>query len=202
MKSIVLGTSNAGKVKEIRSLLEETGFKIIELIDFEFIDEPEESGKTFADNAVIKAKYYAEVLGRNVLADDSGLSVRALGGGPGVFSARFAGKNADDAQNNEKLLKELEAADSTDRSAKFVCEMALADSKGNILFRASGFCKGTIACKPIGLNGFGYDPLFIPDGYDKSFGELPVTIKKLLSHRAAATSKIADFLNANSGVLT
>lgn len=202
MKKLVLGTGNEGKTAELRDLLGNVGFKIVGLGEFDPVEPPVESGATFAENAAIKASYYARSLGTNVLADDSGLEVTALGGRPGVFSARFAGENADDTQNNEKLLKELSKSDSTDRSSRFVCEMALADATGKIVFRSSGVCSGTIAHKPSGFNGFGYDPLFTPDGFDKTFGDLPKNIKKSHGHRAKAASGIARFLKFNQGLLT
>ncbi len=202
MKTLVLGTGNKGKTVELRDLLGNVGFKIVGLGEVDSIDPPEESGATFAENAAIKASYYARSLGFNVLADDSGLEVHALGGTPGVYSSRFAGEKAHDSQNNEKLLKELSNSGSTDRSARFVCEMALADATGRIVFRCSGDCSGTIARKPSGSNGFGYDPLFIPDDFDKTFGDLPKNIKKSHGHRAKAASRMAHFLRFNQGLLT
>lgn len=202
MKTLVLGTGNPGKIVELKELLVSTKCKIVDLGELPAVEEPEETGSTFSENACIKASYYAEALGRNVLADDSGLEVISLGGRPGVFSSRFAGKNANDAQNNEKLLKELEGTDSPRRAARFVCAMALADSTGRIIFRSSGHCSGTIARKPRGFNGFGYDPLFVPDEFEKSFAELPESIKKSIGHRAKASIKIVTFLRFNSSLLT
>ncbi len=163
------------------------------LKDFAEIPEVEETGKTFAENAELKAKYYASQTNCWTLADDSGLEVEDLDNAPGIFSARFAGKNASDAENINKLLEDLQKINNSDRKARFVCEMAVSDETGNIKFTAKGFCYGKLAVKPCGYNGFGYDPIFIPNGHFKTFGELPNEIKQQISHRSIAADKIIEY---------
>ncbi len=128
------------------------------------------------------------------LADDSGLEVEALGGAPGVFSARYAGENATDREKIAKLLHELNETQDRRRLARFVCAMAISDEKGEIKFLTEGICNGKIALSPSGTNGFGYDPIFIPDDFEQTFGELSDEIKQKISHRARATEKIIPFL--------
>ncbi len=202
MKTILLGTRNAGKIKELKRLLDSTELNIVDLNSFRTLEEPVETGKTFAENAAIKASAYAIETNCYALADDSGLEVTVLGGKPGIYSARFAGNNATDAENNRKLLKELAVIESIDRSAQFVCAMSVSNPDGNIIFATSGTCTGTISDKPNGINGFGYDSLFVPSGFDKTFGVLSIEVKAKLSHRAAAARKIKAFLESNSFLLT
>lgn len=191
---LVVGTNNAGKIKELNELLNDLPVKISGLGEFENIFDVEETGTTFEENAVLKANSYALQTGCWALSDDSGLEVEALGGAPGVYSARYAGENADNADRIAKLLRELEIAGSESRRARFVCVMALADETGEIKFLAEGICDGLIAAEPHGANGFGYDPVFIPDGYKQTFGELSSTVKREISHRARAIQKIIRFL--------
>jgi XTP/dITP diphosphohydrolase len=193
-KELVIATGNPGKVREMVEMLEGVPLEIRSLADFADLPKVEETGRTFAENAAIKATAYATRTGALVLADDSGLEVPWLGGDPGVRSARFAGENASDAENTAKLLASMKNAEGKDRLACFVCEMAVADPSGEILFRASGTCRGSISHKPSGINGFGYDPVFVPEGFAESFGELPPKIKKNISHRSAALKQIIDFL--------
>ena len=162
--------------------------------EFPNIVEAEETGATFAGNAVIKAKCYALQTGFWSLADDSGLEVQALNGEPGVFSARYAGEHATDDDKIIKLLKELNETQDRNRLARFVCAMAISDEKGEIKFTTEGVCEGNIALSPSGANGFGYDPIFVPDGFEKTFGELSSQIKQKISHRARATKNIIPFL--------
>lgn len=189
---ILAATKNAGKIKELSELLKDLPIRLRNLNEFAEIAEPEESGKTFAENAVLKAKYYAEITGIMALADDSGLEVEALGGAPGVFSARYAGENATDAEKTAKLLSELKGK--TNRNARFTCAMAIADRKSDIKHIAEGICHGFISLEPRGKNGFGYDPIFIPEGFDKTFGELPGEVKQRISHRARASKEIIRYL--------
>ncbi|HSK70981.1 MAG TPA: XTP/dITP diphosphatase [Pyrinomonadaceae bacterium] len=191
---ILVATKNAGKIKEIEELLSDLPIQLRSLKEFENIPEAEETGKTFAENAAIKAKFYARQTGLWSLADDSGLAVEALGGAPGFFSARYAGENSSYAEKIGKLLKELEAANDENRRAAFVCVAAIADEKGEIKFSAEGVCRGEISREPRGANGFGYDPIFVPEGFDKTLGELSVNIKQEISHRARAVRKIIRFL--------
>lgn len=190
---LVVGTYNAGKIKELNELLAGLPVELFGLDRFENIADVEETGATFAENAILKAKEYARQTGFWALSDDSGLEVEALGGAPGVFSARYAGETADDQDRIEKLLRELSETGDRRRRARFVCVMALADETGEIRFLAEGVCEGKIALDERGTNGFGYDPIFIPEGYKQTFGELSSTVKSEISHRARAIKKIIRF---------
>jgi XTP/dITP diphosphohydrolase len=191
---LLIATKNTGKIKELERLLAGLPVSLLNLKDFQEITEPPETGLTFAENAVLKAKYYARRAGVSALADDSGLEVAALRGAPGVFSARYAGAGSTDADKIEKLLSELDGTPAPRRAARFVCAMALADEKGEIKYLTEGICNGKISFMPQGKNGFGYDPVFIPDGFLETFGELPNEIKQEISHRARATEKIMAYL--------
>ena len=199
-RQILVGTKNAGKIKELKHLLAELPVNLRNLNEFENVVEPEETGATFMENAALKAVYYARETGLAALADDSGLEVEALNGAPGVYSARYAGETASDAEKISKLLEELENSGSENRSARFVCAIVLTDEKGEIIFQTEGVCGGKIARVPGGKNGFGYDPVFIPEGFDRTFGELSGEIKSRLSHRARAIEKIIRFLRGFSAV--
>lgn len=199
---LVIGTGNPGKIAELRELLVHRGLKLIGLSEFGNLPAVEETGDSFAENAAIKASSYAKLTGEWVLADDSGLVVPALGGLPGVRSARFAGENASDAENTRKLLTMMKDFSGDERSACFVCEMAVAKPSGEIAFSAAGRCIGHLARKPNGTNGFGYDPIFVPEGFEKSFGELPDEVKAGISHRSAAAAKIAAFFGDPGGKTT
>lgn len=195
-KVLLLATHNQGKKKEIQQILQDLPIKIINLEDIDELPEVIEDGKTFAENAMKKATQTAAISGYVCLADDSGLEVDALGGQPGIFSARFAGKEADDAKNNEKLLKLLHGIKPADRTARFICSVAVCDPAGNCKV-VTGKCEGTIGLKPQGTGGFGYDPLFVPQGESRSFAELTPEVKNSISHRAkalqAARSVIEEF---------
>lgn len=191
---LLVGTNNKGKIKELNEFLTDLPVQLFGLSSFENISDVEETGVTFAENAILKANYYALQTGFWVLSDDSGLEVEALNGAPGVFSARYAGENATDEQRSIKLLDELAVTNDKSRRARFVCAMAISDKNGEIRFLAEGICGGKIALKPSGANGFGYDPIFIPDGFEQTFGELSSTIKHKISHRARAIEKIIRFL--------
>lgn len=193
MKMLV-ATKNTGKIKELRKLLADLPFNLRGLDEFPHIEDVEETGTTFAENAILKARIYAKKTGLCALADDSGLEVAALNGDPGIFSARFAGENASDEEKINKLLNELNKTQDKERLARFVCVMAIADKSGKILHFEEGICNGIIAPTPFGNGGFGYDPIFIPDGFKKTFGELPQNVKQKISHRARATAKIIRFL--------
>jgi XTP/dITP diphosphohydrolase len=191
-KQILIATRNGGKISELEKLLEDLPFKLRSLSEFSDVADVEETGATFAENAILKAREYAKQANLWALADDSGLEVATMSGAPGVLSARYAGENADDAEKINKLLKELGEKD--ERSARFVCAMALADETGEIKFLAEGICNGKIALNASGTNGFGYDPIFIPEGFSQSFGELSSDVKQKISHRARAITKIIQFL--------
>lgn len=189
--TLLIGTSNAGKVRELRQLLH--GWRLLTLADFPAVQPPAETGETFEDNAALKARYYAAHTGLWVLADDSGLEVEALGGAPGVHSARYAGAGATDAENVAKLLAELRRTNDPERRGRFVCVIAIASPAGRTwLFR--GACEGRIAHAPRGQGGFGYDPIFIPEGESRTFGELSAEEKQQRSHRARALAQARAFL--------
>ncbi len=186
----LVATTNAGKIKELKEMFAGLPFPLRSLREFPQTVEVAETGATFTENAVLKAKGYALQTEHWTLADDSGLEVEALGGAPGVFSARYAGENAGDAEKIEKLLIELNETEDGQRRARFVCAMAVANEKGEIKFIAEGVCSGKIALTARGDNGFGYDPIFVPDGFNQTFGELSRETKQKISHRARAAAKI------------
>jgi XTP/dITP diphosphohydrolase len=180
---LVLATRNPHKIQEIRAILGRPGVELIGADAFPDAPDVEEDGDTFEANAVKKAVALARVTGLWALADDSGLAVEALDGAPGVTSARYAGEPVDTAANNRKLLAALDGG--ANRRAAFVCVLALSDPSGAAR-TVTGRCTGTIASAARGTHGFGYDPLFIPDGYAQTFAEMPSELKNRLSHRAAA----------------
>lgn len=195
MRSLLLGTRNPGKVIEIASILADSGWSFSSLQQFPDVGEAEEHFVTFAENAIAKAQFYASATGLCALADDSGLEVAALNGAPGVFSARYAGANASDAVRRSLLLSELTNTGASDRRARFVAVVAIANPDGAVLNLSEGICEGSITFAPRGSGGFGYDPLFIPDGYNQTFAELPDTVKNLISHRARALTGTREFLS-------
>ena len=192
---LLIASKNVGKIKEFKQLLADLPIILHSANEFEEIPEPEETGKTFADNAILKAQYYAEKTGLIALADDSGLAVDALNGAPGVFSARYAGVDATNAERIGKLLSEVSNTPIEKRSARFVCAIAIITQTGKILNLVEATCEGKIAFQPSGTNGFGYDPIFVPDGFSQSFGELSDEIKHKISHRGRAIKKIIAFLH-------
>ena len=192
---LLIASKNVGKIKEFKQLLADLPIILHSANEFEEIPEPEETGKTFADNAILKAQYYAEKTGLIALADDSGLAVDALNGAPGVFSARYAGVDATNAERIGKLLSEVSNTPIEKRSARFVCAIAIITQTGKILNLVEATCEGKIAFQPSGTNGFGYDPIFVPDGFSQSFGELSDEIKHKISHRGRAIEKIIEFLH-------
>ena len=194
LKSLLLGTRNPGKVKEITNILGDSGWSFCSLQEFANVGCAEENGTTYAENAIAKARFYASATGLLALADDSGLEVEALGGAPGVFSARYAGDNASDADRRALLLLELAKTGDRNRKARFVAAVAIANAEGELLNVSEGICEGTITLAPRGDGGFGYDPLFIPDGYNQTFAELPENLKNRISHRARALQETKGFL--------
>jgi XTP/dITP diphosphohydrolase len=196
----VIATRNKGKASEIRTILGNLPLVLLSLNDFA-VDEAAENEDSFVGNAISKARYYAKATNEYVLADDSGLEVAALGGAPGVLSARYAGVDSSDHDRRVKLLEELASNGSLDRSARFVCAVALAKPNQEVLGVSEGFCGGSICQNPRGDSGFGYDPIFVPDGYDQTFAELPQEVKNLLSHRGKALLATRDFLLKNMGLL-
>jgi XTP/dITP diphosphohydrolase len=198
-EELLIATRNAGKVVEFSRLLRGLPVSTRGLADFPDLCEVEESGETFEENATIKARAYAGLTGLPTLADDSGLSVDALGGAPGVRSARYAGPSATDAERNALLLSELNATRDPERRARFVCVLALFRPSDGFLKLFKGTCEGRIGHEPRGAGGFGYDPIFIPAGHSQSLGELPPDIKDRISHRAVALRALKSFLSERFG---
>tara|TARA_B100001750_G_C15342886_1_gene513173 strand:- start:258 stop:887 length:630 start_codon:yes stop_codon:yes gene_type:complete len=197
---LLIATSNPHKVQEIKQVLEPCGIVTFSLdsLDGSF-KEPIENASTFRGNAKIKAVGYAKATGRRCIADDSGLSVDALGGEPGVYSARFAGigenREERDKANNELLLKKMKGVPKAKRSARFVCAMCVADPDGSIIVESTGLLEGFIATSPSGTNGFGYDSLlFIPE-VNKTSAELEADEKNAISHRGEAVRHIASYFS-------
>ncbi|MEP6945348.1 MAG: RdgB/HAM1 family non-canonical purine NTP pyrophosphatase [Acidobacteriota bacterium] len=191
---ITIATFNTGKLREYRSMLSGLNVDLQDLSDFNNVQEIAETAATFAGNAALKASGYAELTRTLTLADDSGLEVAAMGGRPGVLSARYGGAATSFDDKMRLILAEIAENRSADRSARFVCEIAVADERGIILYKSRGVCSGTIALEPRGKGGFGYDPIFLPDGLDQSFGELSPSVKQRISHRAAAFDQIIPYL--------
>lgn len=188
---LLVSTRNAHKVSEIRAILG-PDFEISDLSIVPAMPEVEETGTTFEENATLKAVEASLHFEGWVIADDSGLEVDALGGAPGVYSARYAGEGATDAKNNLLLLKNLEGVRGKERSARFRCVIVLARA-GRKLGAFSGAVEGVIVNEEKGPGGFGYDPLFVPEGYCETFGQLPAEVKNGLSHRARALTKLRDW---------
>ena len=183
---LVIGTANRKKARELEELFSPLGLEIRTLADFPQAISVSEEGETFAANAVLKAAQQARHLGHWVLADDSGLMVDALGGAPGVRSARYSGPQATSQTNNRLLLEKLAGTPLPLRTARFVCHMALADPSGTIRAESEASCRGRILLAPEGSGGFGYDPLFEVVEYHRTFGQLGPLVKACLSHRARA----------------
>lgn len=197
---LLVATRNQGKLAELRKMLASLPVLLRSLDDFPEIQDVEETGATFAANAELKALEYSRLAGMPALADDSGLEVAALNGRPGVLSARYGGEDKGYIEKMGLLLDEIAATGSEDRSARFVSSIAMALPTGEIAFSAEGICDGTIAHRPAGTGGFGYDPIFIPRGFDRTFGELPEEIKNEISHRARASKIIMRYLPDFIGV--
>ena len=187
---IIVATKNKGKIKEIKKILGD--HNVMSQAEIGVDIDVEENGTTFAENAMLKAVAVSGHTNCAVIADDSGIEVDALNGAPGIYSARYCGEDATDEDRVVKLLEEVENAET--RGAQFACAIALIlpDGEKHIF---EGIVRGTLDFEPKGENGFGYDPIFIPDGYDKTFGQLDSSIKDEISHRATALKALADFLN-------
>jgi XTP/dITP diphosphohydrolase len=194
MKEIIIATKNAGKVKEFQTLFDRYGIKAISLLDMEEdMPDIEETGSTFEENAALKSEGISKLLNIPVIADDSGLVIDALDGRPGIFSARYAGEPKDDKKNIEKVLKELENIPEEGRSARFVCVLSVSIPGQPTLFK-KGFCEGKIGFEEKGSHGFGYDPIFIPKGYDITMAELDPLEKNKISHRGNAIIQLEDWI--------
>ena len=193
---IVAASRNRHKIEEIEAITKKFGMRIISRDEAGVPPvEIEEDGDTFEANSLKKAKEIMKLCGKITLADDSGLMVDYLGGAPGVYSARFAGEDGNDGKNNEKLLKLLEGVPANKRTAKFVSVITMVYPDGTAL-TARGECHGRIITEHAGDGGFGYDPLFVPDGYEKTFAQLSAEEKNAISHRAAALAELEKLLEA------
>lgn len=193
---IVLATRNKKKIEEIKRITVDLPITVLGLDSFPDCPETVEDQNTFEGNAVKKAVEVCRHTGKPALADDSGLEVDALGGAPGVYSARYAGgSGGNDVRNYEKLLVELKGVPDEKRGAQFVCCMALAFQDGTVK-TFPGYAKGCIGREPRGATGFGYDPVFIPEGHKRTFAEMPGEEKDRLSHRGKALEKLAEFLHS------
>ena len=191
MKKIIIATTNQGKLREIKKILKDLPFTLLSLTDFENVPEVIEDKDTFIGNAEKKASEIFNRFGLPVIADDSGLSVEQLNGRPGVYSARYAGENSSDELNNKKLILELKGLPSP-HPARFISVAVYYD--GNNYISASGELIGEIILDPKGNNGFGYDPLFVPEGYSSTLAELSLEEKNNISHRAKAFNKLKEKL--------
>ncbi|SNR75102.1 RdgB/HAM1 family non-canonical purine NTP pyrophosphatase [Desulfurobacterium atlanticum] len=192
MEKLVIASKNKGKVKEIKARLSELGLEVLSIADFDVPEAPE-TGNTFIENVYQKSSFYATYLNLPVLSDDSGLEVEALGGLPGVHSSRFAGENATDEQNLQKLIALLKKKGLKESPAAFKCFMMITfpDLKG---FWSEGELKGKVIVEPRGEKGFGYDPVFIPDGDTRTLAEYDIYEKNKISHRGKALEKIVNLL--------
>jgi len=195
MIEIVIATKNRGKIEEI------TGYNICSRVkwltfkDFNDFPEVEESGSSFLDNAILKSEAVSEFTGKATLADDSGLIVDPLGGRPGIYSSRYAGPEAIDKDNRDKLLDAIkDIKEPSKRSARFVCSMVLWDADKGLIFKTEGICEGRIGFEENGSGGFGYDCIFIPEGYEKTMAELDSDEKNIISHRGRALLDFCDFI--------
>lgn len=189
MKELVIASNNKGKIREIRALLSD--MQLLSLDEIGFTEEIPEPYDTFEENAQIKAATVFNFSGKNVFADDSGICVEALNGAPGVFSARYAGEPKDDDRNLQLVLDNIK--NETNRKAFYKAVICLIWEEQTYFFE--GICRGHLLEAPRGHDGFGYDPIFVPEGYEQTFGELPLEIKNQISHRGKALRAMADWLN-------
>lgn len=201
---ILVATRNPGKIRELNKALSRLPLKLRYLHEFPDVSNVAEVGQTYEENAVLKALGYSKQTGICALADDSGLEVDALGGKPGVLSARFGGEDVSDQERIEKLLAAISEHPDRKRTARFVCCMALAGwplneepttSASHVLSITEAKCEGLIATSPNGLHGFGFDPVFVPEGYNRTFAELSDEVKGAISHRALALAAMREFLD-------
>ena len=189
----VFASKNRGKLKEFKEKLREFGIEVVPIDEVLKVEPPEETGNTFCENAYQKAKHYSERVQMPVIAEDSGLEVEVLGGKPGVLSSRFAGEEATDEENNRKLISELKKRGVESSSARYVSFIFVSFPEGMGLW-SSGEIKGRVITQPRGSGGFGYDPLFIPQGYEKTMAELSLTEKNRISHRGRAIEKLVKLI--------
>jgi XTP/dITP diphosphohydrolase len=198
MSPLVIASHNEGKVREIRALLASTGITVISAGALN-LPEPEETGSTFVENAILKSSHASLLSGHSALADDSGLCVPALDGAPGIYSARWAGKNKDFSPAMQRIHEELIAkgVEPDGQSAYFICVLSLTTAEG-VTNTFEGRVDGTLVFPPRGNKGFGYDPLFVPQGYSDTFGEMEPDAKHAISHRAQAFEKFTAYLQAHA----
>lgn len=200
MKTLVVATRNPGKVGEIRAMVGRLGIEVRSLAELAPRLEIEEDGETFAENAVKKAVFASEAMGNPALADDSGLEVDILSGRPGVLSARYGGPDLDDAARCQRLLTEMFVVPEDRRVARFRCALAFVEPGADpVLFH--GVLEGRIASGPSGTFGFGYDPIFVPEGYDRTLGEITPEVKNRISHRAKALQAFLRWLEVRRSII-
>ena len=193
LQNVIIATKNAGKAKDFERILKPYGVEVKTLLDFPSIEDVEETGKTFEENAILKAEAISNKFNQMVIADDSGIMVDALDGRPGVYSARYAGEDKNDEANNQKVLEEMTNVAEKDRTARFYCAIAVAiPNKPTIT--VNGTCEGSILFEGRGTNGFGYDPIFLVTSLKKSMAELTPEEKNDISHRANAMKKLESQL--------
>ena len=195
-RKIIIATKNKGKIKEFKNILSDNKFEISSLIDINNLPDINEDGNSFKDNAVKKSRHIFEMTGKPCIADDSGLEIDYLNGAPGVKSSRFCGISTPQKLKNEKIISMMKGAKENERSAQFKCVIAYTDNNEKKAF--DGICKGRISDKPKGENGFGYDPIFIPEGFDKTFGEIDEDVKNRISHRAKALREFYNWFLKNN----
>lgn len=198
VRELLIASQNPGKLNEMRQLVEGLPLRVVGPAAVGLLEAPEETGTTFLENARLKARHYARLSGLPTVADDSGLSVDALDGGPGLYSSRFGGEGASDADRNQLLLEKLRGVPGARRWARFSSAVALAEG-GEIRFEALEHVEGLIAEAPRGFNGFGYDPVFFYPPYGRTFGEVPRELKDRVSHRGKAFARLRAYLSALLG---
>jgi XTP/dITP diphosphohydrolase len=191
---LVLGSRNKKKLKEMVALLGDLPLELTDLSPYPDAPEVDETADTFVGNAILKASQLAPALGTWVIGEDSGLCVPALGGAPGVYSARYAGAHGNDEANNDKLLREMAALTGDARAAYYVSTAVLANPRGEVIARVEGRCHGVIVEARRGAGGFGYDPLFLVPEFGRTFGELPPEVKAQMSHRAKAFAELRPII--------
>ena len=195
IRELLIASGNRGKVREFGEMLGSRDIRLFSLGDLPPTPEIEETGSTFIENAILKARGQALAHRMWTLADDSGLEVLALGGRPGILSARYGGDGLTDGERVALLLEEMKNIPDPERNARFVCAIAVADPRGDIVLVEESECRGSIARSPLGMGGFGYDPIFVPEGFGESFAELDSAEKESLSHRGRASREILSNLD-------
>jgi len=198
MKELIVASRNKGKVAEIKELLAGLPFRVTSLLDYPHLPDIIEDGKTYRANAFKKASQAALLTGKMAMADDSGIEVKILGNAPGIYSARFAGEGASEGARNKKMFAMLKGVPMHKRQARYRCVVALVNAQGHHLGVVQGTCSGYVTTANKGKNGFGFDPLFLIKRYNKTFGELPDSLKAKISHRARALKKFRVLLSRST----